>query len=905
MATTAPISPPPVDEKSPRTPRFSTSNPKGILNFGTPAKKPKKITKERSRHETPGSMVNKARFRASPDVVKELLVCLAKGWAPEKTPGSGDLCGVYALHQAYQNMLGGAQILEAFKFDALKQGIASDDFKTFLTDALKKQIGRSGLQGAALDAQVQQMMKEGNYGGNSLYSIEELSVFVHYMNKMYNVAYRVGVVTTQKKEIASAYIVEGDDPFSELHYRVLWIHNSDNTHWESFGPNPSAEGRRLRRHWELLKYVKKVVDNGLYRVITATQGVRDEYTLTSLTDQWVFQVAPPEGLEPRDGFIYVHTTKGPNSDSWRVVGKSTMDTIRDQEGFIPLANVEVVSSYKNPDGKKGMIEVARNPTDFPTQQRGGQTPPPPIDTEVPLTPGGTPSGPRPGGTMAPGGTLGGQKLPGEGPTPSELPGQAAACPTIELPPSPQSPGPTTRGPGTTTTQTQGPPEPPQPPTPQTPEPEIVQPIPPPTPRPKVIDLNTPLTIKTFVARRPFAATPQYPHATRGQSLGARPRLPPGRPKSRTMAEFTATRNQKNDWAQTRFLNFFLADLPDADETSKRFGASHGQPYHQDQVLLALDETYEPDVPGPVRVRTIDEDEGWAHSDNLRKVTDPFGLDLNSATTQYSMDPNEAFREDLYPTDFLRGLCKGSRVDPRGSRQEIIAGLMAHRMALGVPLILYRLTHAMDVFAKDDLVRVPGDPLAHPEKFFRAFGLEAHKRGWVRGGDLVAEPRSWGARVRPHVHELTAPWGLKWALPPDSVEDLVKAGSGLSLHGVDTPTMGEKGKEVKETEEERREREMGLAPAATMVPTRHPGQVYTAKDGSPSFFTAMPTSQTARGAKMIQPPQARQASQTTRASQTGRVSQTAQTAQTTQNSPSKRGAEEDAGGDVARRRVSQR
>lgn len=302
-----------------------------------------------------------------------------------------------------------------------------------------------------------------------------------------------------------------------------------------------------------------------------------------------------------------------------------------------------------------------------------------------------------------------------------------------------------------------------------------------------------------------------------------------------MAQFTATRNRKNDWSRTRFLNFFIADVPDPDENGKSFGPDHDQPYHQDQVLLGLDDTYEPDVPGPVRVRTIDEDEGWAHSSNLRKVTDPFGLDLNSATTQYSMDPNEAFREDLYPTPILRGMCQGSGIDPRGSRQGIMAGLMAYRMSLGVPLILYRLVEAVGVFFKDDLVRVPGDPLANPGHTFRAFGLEPHKRGYVRGKDLVLEPRSWGARVKPHVHWLSAPYGSKWVQAPGSVQDLLPPGSNLSLHGVDT-VVGEpiEGVEI-ESEREKEERLAGLAPAAAVVLHRHPAQVHTSKDGSPSFF----------------------------------------------------------------------
>lgn len=294
-----------------------------------------------------------------------------------------------------------------------------------------------------------------------------------------------------------------------------------------------------------------------------------------------------------------------------------------------------------------------------------------------------------------------------------------------------------------------------------------------------------------------------------------------------MAQFIATRNRKNDWSRTRFLNFFIADVPDPDENGKSFGPDHDQPYHQDQVLLGLDDTYEPDVPGPVRVRTFDEDEGWAHSANLRKVTDPFGLDLNSATTQYSMDPNEAFREDLYPTSILRGMCQGAGIDPRGSRQEIMEGLMAYRMSLGVPLILYRLVEAVGAFFKDDLVRVPGDPLANPGHTFRAFGLELHQRGYVRGKDLVLEPRSWGARVKPHVHWLSAPYGSKWVQAPGSVQDLLLPGSKLSLHGADT-VEGELMEGV-EMESEREERQAGV------VPMRHPGQVYTAKDGSPSFF----------------------------------------------------------------------
>ncbi|OBT99496.1 hypothetical protein VE01_02825 [Pseudogymnoascus verrucosus] len=853
-----PISPPPYAEKSPRTPRKSNTNPLGILNFGTPGNTPRKITKQRSRHDTPGSVANKAYFSASPDVVKEFLVCLAKGWAPEHTSGDRHLCGVYALHQSFRSMMGGTQALRGFGFKALKDEIGSERFKTFHRNAIRSRMEKFGFQGADLDEAVKQAIDQAGFGNNDFYSVEELSEFVRYINRMYNVQYRLGIVSKFDKRIPSAYIVEGDDPLNQLHYRVIWLYNIDNNHWESFGPKSSEDGRKARRKWRLLENLETVVNNGLYRVTVATEGVPAEYTLTTLIDQWVFQVAPPEGLEPREGLIYVHTTKGPNSDSWRVVGESSMETIRHQEGFIPLANLEVVNTYIIPHDRRGMVEKSRKPTNILDQRTGKRkrTPPPP---EQPPAPGGT-SGAAPGAT---GGctTIGattegqeqpGQEQPGQEPIPTGLPGRVTG-PQNDLPITPGNDGPTVRGPVETPTWIEGPqakrvePRIQLPPTPgsngitfrgpqtnqpggliiQIPEPVIVQPIPPPDPRPKVIGPNTPLTISTFVNRRAFAPRPR-PDSTRGPSLGAHPRLPPGRPKSRTMAEFTATRNLKNDWARTRFLNFFLADVPDTDADGKRFSPNHDQPYHQDQVLLALDETYEPGIPGPVRVRTFDEDEGWAHSANLRKITDPFGLDLNSATTQYSMDPNEAFREDLYPTAFLRGLCQGSRIDPNGSRQEIMAGLAAHRMELGVPLILYRLVEAVGVFFKDDLVRVPGDPLANPDEKFRAFGLEPHKRGYVRGRDLVAEPRSWGARVRPHVHGLTAPFDVKWALPPGNVKDLVPLGSKLSLHGLNTPPREENGEvEVGGT---------GFAPAGPVVPSRRPGQVYMTKDGRPSFFT---------------------------------------------------------------------
>ncbi|ELR07092.1 hypothetical protein VC83_04906 [Pseudogymnoascus destructans] len=864
-----PISPPPYAEKSPRTPRKSLSNPLGILNFGTPGNTPRKITKERSRYDTPGSVANKAYFNASPDVLKEFLVCLAKGWAPELTSGNKQLCGVYALHQAFRSMMGGTKALNGFGFTALRGEIDSEKFRTFHRKAIRNRMEKAGFQGADLDEAVKQAIDQADFGSNEFYSVEELSEFIRYINRMYNVQYRLGIVSSYKKQVTSAYIVEGDDQFNQVHYRVLWLHNIGNTHWESFGPKSSAAGRKARRSWRLTENLAKVANNGLYRVTVATQGAPDEYTLTALIDQWVFQVAPPAGLEPREGFIYVHTTKGPNSDSWRVVGESSMETIRNQEGFMPLASLEVVNSHKTPhDGR--MEEVVRKPTNILDQRKRKRTPPPPEEPPAPSrTPGALPG--TLGGYTTMGGTTGGQEQLGQGPIPTGLPGHVTG-PPIQLPPTPGTDGPTIRGPqtkqpGPTTTQTQGP---------QArhlrPEELIVQTTPPPTLRAKVIDLNTPLTIQTFVARRAFAPPP-HTNATPVQSLGARPRLPPSRPKSRTTAEFTATRNQKNDWTRTRFLNFFIADVPDADETGKRFGPNHDQPYHQDQVLLGLDDTYEPGVSGPVRVRTIDEDEGWAHSENLRKVTDPFGLDLNSATTQYSMDPNEAFREDLYPTAFLRGLCQGARIDPTGSRQEMMAGLTAYRMGLGVPLILYRLVDVVGVFFKDDLVRVPGHPLANPGGVFRAFGLEPHKRGYVRGGDLVAEPRSWGARVKPHVHELSAPADLKWVQPPRDVGDLVGKGNGLSLHGMATPPR--EGNEGEEGEEERRQREAGFALSATVVPARHRGQVHTSKDGSLSFFTRLPPSP-----------------------QMGQASQTAQTSRT------KRVAEEEIGGDWTRRRVSQ-
>ncbi|KFY52635.1 hypothetical protein V496_08300 [Pseudogymnoascus sp. VKM F-4515 (FW-2607)] len=954
-----PTSPPPYDEKSPRTPRISGTNPLGILNFGTPVKKPRNITKERSRHDTPGSRIDGTTFIAQPDVLKELLPCLAKGWAPEETKGEDKLCGVFALHQAFKNIMGVERAPNGFGFDKLKEGIQSAEFKTFHRNVIRSRVRKTGLRGNALEDAVNDIIHHGNFGDTNNFSIEQLSEFVRYLCGLHNLRYRVGVVSTPydlpNPGVSSAYIVENDDAFRELHHPVLWLQNNTDSHWESFGPNPSARGRRLRRTWKLVNNVRRVVNNGLYRVKAATEGVPDQYTLTTLVNQWLYQVAPPQGLDPRDGFIYVHTTKGPNSDSWRVAGVSNMDTIRNQEGFVPLANLEAVDGYIIPEGR-GPMEYKRVPTDFQAQREGLRTPPPPPPGGAPPTPGPTPGGEK--GPTTTGPTQGGKELPVEGQTPmfkarqegprtpppppprgapptpaptpggEELPvkgqtktGQPGTItdPPIQLPPTPGPDIPITRGPIVpTNTQTEEPQaKQPEPPVVHIPEPPVIpQPTPPPAPRPKVIGPNTPLTIQTFLQRRPFGPSPSL-EATRSESLGARPRLPPGRPKGRTMAEFTAMRNRKNDWQRTQFLNFFVADVPDEDATGERFGPNHDQPYHQDQVLLGLDETYEPDQLGPVRVRTIDEDEGWAHSANLRKVTDPFGLDVNAGTTQYSMDPNEAFREDLYSTSVLRGMCQGSGIDPAGRRQDLMARLAAHRMGLGVPLILYRLVEAVGVFAKDDLVRVPGDPLASPEQYFRAFGLEPHQRGYVKGENLVAEPRSWGARVRPHVHGLKAPYGLKWALPPSTIEDLVRAGSNLSLHGVDTLPGGEKAA-PEETEDEREEREAGFAPAATVIPLRHPGQRETTKDGSPTFFTRLPPSQTGQtgqtgqtSSQTVQPAQESRESQTGQTSQTAQVpranlaNRTTQPSQAAQTSRGKRGAEEDTGGDGSRRRVSQR
>ncbi|KFX96580.1 hypothetical protein O988_05246 [Pseudogymnoascus sp. VKM F-3808] len=966
MAT--PISPPPVSEKSPRTPRVSNSNPKGILNFGTPVKKPKKITRERTRHETPGSETDKTKFSATPDVVKEFIICLTKGWAPEQTSGNALLCGIYALSQSFKNMTNVEK--SEFSFNVLKEGIASKEFKKFHKDVIKSRIEKNeGLAGKDLTKRIKEIMDHGQFGKSKYYSIEELSEFVRYLNKMHNTTYRVGVVSTTDKKVTSAYIVEGDDPLSELHYPILWLHNINSNHWESFGPNPSRKGRQLRQAWQLRKNVETVVNNGLYRVRIATQGFPADYTLTTLEDQWVFQVAPPRGLEPREGFIYVHTARGPNADSWRVVGKSTGHTIRYQEGYIPLANLAETAVSHHPKRDDGWETVPRKPTNFPKPPKRGNPPPGPT-AGGPADPsdafGGTAIGPGgPGCTQQGTGTttttpgLPGAGAGGQGPTgprPTTPPGQTTVGPTglpatppssggvavggpnppvpttgttTQLPPTPGSEGPGLRGPivttiattGTTTVQGPGA---------QGKEPEKVEiieipvPLPPPTPRPKEIELNTPLTIKTFLQRRPFGP-PQSPHATRVQSSGARPRLPPGRPKGRTLAELNATRMKKNDWPQIRFLNFFLADVPDADENGHRFGTDHDQPYHQDQVLLSLDDTYEPGVAGPVRVRTIDEDEGWVHSSNLRKITDPFGLDLNSATTQYSMDPNEAFREDLYPTSSLRGICNSFHISPQGTRQELIAGITAHRLELGVPLILYRVVEAIGVFSRDDLVRVPGDPLAHPDDYFRAFGLEPHKRGFVRGGGLVVEPRTWGARVKPHVHELTAPRNTKWAHPPVNVNDLVPKGSGLALHGMSAATEADRGNgPERETERDRREREAGLAPAATVNPTRHPGQLFTAKDGSPSFFKRLLPPQTGTTTEVAETETTDQAQKTAKINwvpgptQTGTPTQTTQTGTTDQTQKTakinwvpgptegatKRKADEELGGDRSRRRINQ-
>ncbi|OBT51979.1 hypothetical protein VE04_08053, partial [Pseudogymnoascus sp. 24MN13] len=192
-----------------------------------------------------------------------------------------------------------------------------------------------------------------------------------------------------------------------------------------------------------------------------------------------------------------------------------METIRHQEGFIPLANLEVVNSYIIPHDRRGMVEKSRKPTNILDQRTGKRkrTPPPP---EQPPAPGGT-SGAVPGatggcttiGATAEGQEQTGQEQPGQEPIPTGLPGRVMG-PQIDVPITPGADGPTARGPVETPTGTEGPqakqvqPRIQLPPTPgsngitirgpqanqpggpiiQIPEPVIVQPIPPPAPRPK-------------------------------------------------------------------------------------------------------------------------------------------------------------------------------------------------------------------------------------------------------------------------------------------------------------------------------------------------------------------------------------------------------------------------------------
>jgi hypothetical protein len=756
-------------------------------------------------------VVDKSEFNAAPDVLKELIPYLAIGWAPEETAGNQSLCGIYALSQGVRNLMDLDDLTTPlnFYFNALKNEIRGEAFKKFLREAVKRQLARDrpvvdsrGIdremilavrisRESDLEALVDKTMKEARFGHNNFYSVEELSHFVRYLNKKNKVTYRLGVISTQDRRTTTAYIVEGTDPLQELHYPVIWLHNNNDMHWESMGPKSSWEGLNIRKNWLLSENIKTLLNNGLYLVTTDTRGVEAEYTITARVKQWLYEVPPPRGLKAREDYIYVHTAKGPNADSWRVVGQATYDTIRNQEGFIPLDHVTMMIQYyiSGRSGRLKCVEVTKEPT----QPRPTTPEPKAANPITPISKLKDPPLPRT--------TYAGEPIrfsKGPSATGPMKTGPSATGPSAT---GPSATGPTKTAPTNTAPSGPGPTRPLRESQTTLPKDTVPGPSTTGTPRQRVILPNTPKTIQKPLARKTPTPPARHDQPTRNPSTAPRPRVPPGcRPRSITMPEFAAKRNQKDDWPKVRVLNMFLADIPDPDEHGERFGP-FDLPYHQDQILLTLDETYEEDEPGPVRVRNQDQEEGWAHSANLRRVFNPFGLHNNNSQSQTSMDPNEAFREDMYPIDILRGKCNGNRISPHGTREDLVERLMALRQTRGVNLILYRTIRAAGVFAADEIVRVPGDPLASPEKQFYAFGLEPHKRGLVSGANLVREPRTWGARVQQHAHELTLPEDFRPIRPPKSVKDLIKPGSGLSLYGVDTPPEPAEEEVEKEAEKE--------------------------------------------------------------------------------------------------------
>lgn len=403
----------PVSERSPRTPRISASNPLGVLNWGTPPATAKRLIRPRTRHDTPGTeKESRPAMNGPSEALKELLPVLAKGWAPEETSGLNDLCGAHALSQGILNTLRlrheHATLLPWAQFEQLSMEMASASFKEWVRTNLRLLWSPTferpasnltpstlqffqGLREEDISERLDVEMSNAEIFSESFFSIDQMASFVLYLEKQHNNSqrsYRLGVVSPDRNETGKyAVYLSGN----EAHLPVIWLYNTGHGHWQSIGPAPDRVGLRGRKRWGLESNIKTVVDNGLYRVERDVDGVDREYLLGCRTGQWVYQVERPSQLSERPGYIYVHTTQGPNQDPWIVPETHSAVSIRGEEGFISVEALKEMVTYTVLEGnrlKDKQRQRPRNKTNI-NITKSGQTKKPTAEGSTPKTTGTT------------------------------------------------------------------------------------------------------------------------------------------------------------------------------------------------------------------------------------------------------------------------------------------------------------------------------------------------------------------------------------------------------------------------------------------------------------------------------------------------------------------------------------
>lgn len=687
----SPLSPPPVSDTFPRTAEISASNPLGLPNFGAPPIEPLKITKARTRDETPGSVANvKAAFDAPSNVLKELLPYLAQRWGPEDTAGNNHLCGIYALTAALKNIMTflGEQVPAWVDFAYLQNEMQCDTFKNSVRSSITHELSSGEPEKAPpgvnqeywtaqrqfkLDAGVKMMMGEFNH--KTFYGVEQLSRFLMHLNEKHHVHYRLGVVTTQKEPPTRAFIHEDPNSRPGLHYPVIWLHNYMHQHWESIGPNITANGRKDVVFWKLMVNVKTVVESGLYLVKSNIVGLEAQYELTASKNQWLYEVAPPEQLGSREGYVYVHTPNGPNADAWRVAtagNQSNQDTIRGQEGFAPVGALKATTRYVFLTGSISVWKTA----------------------DVTKRAGAVHIAKRKRGP---------EEAATEGPNKRTSPKSATPRPTnVSNNPAP----------------------------------------------------STPKSIASRLATTKSINIMRNPASNASKSTTSRPATTMSKkdiidPRELGLVRNTPPNNTYSEYFRRTPLRLFQAFVPWKAPWVTDFKEGY-LTYSPDQILLAIDESFEEDRSRPCRVRDSKGREGWADPKFLRQIEMPFGIHRSLVYESKSTDDTVAYPEDQFPDWAVQALCVFHAQWTVGTRQDCLDRLRKEREERGVPLMLWTTKVAGGGFELGVKVRVEGDPTIDPDAQYVAYGLYGKvSKGVVWGNQLQRTRYTWGLRLRRH------------------------------------------------------------------------------------------------------------------------------------------------------------